>query len=263
MKPLRSLPDTIRRDIRGVFLDIDDTLTSDGRLTAAAYSALERLQKSEKLVIPVTGRPAGWCDHIARMWPIHGIVGENGAFYFHYDYDARQMTRRYYLDKQTIATNLYKLKALGNEIIAAVSGAAIASDQPYRETDLAIDFCEDVPELSRSSVHKIVEMMEAAGMTTKVSSIHVNGWFGIYDKLTMIDCFLAEKFGVDLKEERERYIFIGDSPNDQPAFAYFPHAVGVANVVDFADELIFAPAYLTNARAGEGFAELVSFLLED
>ena len=263
MKPLKNFPKSVRRDIRGVFLDIDDTLTCDGRLTAAAYTALERLQLSNKLVIPVTGRPAGWCDHMARMWPIDGIIGENGAFYFYYDHDARKMFRRYHLDKQAIAENLRKLKALGNDIVSSVPGAAIASDQHYRETDLAIDFREDVQELSRSSVNRIVDLMEENGMTTKVSSIHINGWFGNYDKLTMIDCFLAEKFRVNLEEEKNRFIFIGDSPNDQPAFAYFPNAIGVANVLDFSSELTFPPAYLTDARAGEGFAEFVNFLLLD
>ena len=263
MKPLKNFPKSVRRNIRGIFLDIDDTLTCDGRLTAAAYTALERLQLSNKLVIPVTGRPAGWCDHMARMWPIDGIIGENGAFYFYYDHDARKMFRRYHLDEQAIAETLRKFKALGKDIVSSVPGAAIASDQHYRETDLAIDFREDVQELSRSSVNRIVDLMEENGMTTKVSSIHINGWFGNYDKLTMINCFLAEKFGVNLEKEKDHFIFIGDSPNDQPAFAYFPNAIGVANVLDFSAELTFPPAYLTDARAGEGFAEFVNFLLLD
>ena len=110
----------VRRQIRGVFLDIDDTLTSDGRLTAAAYTSLEQLQRADKLVIPVTGRPAGWCDHMARMWPVGGIIGENGAFYFRYDYNARQMIRRYHMDDQTLAMNQDKLELVGNEIFAAV-----------------------------------------------------------------------------------------------------------------------------------------------
>ncbi len=263
MKPLSDFPESVRREIRGVFLDIDDTLTSDGRLTAAAYTSLERLQRADKLVVPVTGRPAGWCDHMARMWPVGGIIGENGGFYFRYDYNARQMIRRYHKDDQTLARNRGKLELVGNEIVAAVSGAAIAADQRYRETDLAVDFREDVKELNRSSVENIVGMMKKAGMTTKVSSIHVNGWFGNHDKLTMIRCFLTEEFGIDIELEKERFIFVGDSPNDQPAFEYFPNAVGVANVVDFSDELVFAPAYVTEARAGEGFSELIRFLLED
>ena len=82
MKPLAEMPIEARGRIRGVLTDLDGTLTTHGRLFAAAYTALERLRAAGLLVIPVTGRPAGWCDHIARMWPVDAVVGENGAFYF-------------------------------------------------------------------------------------------------------------------------------------------------------------------------------------
>src|SRR3989304_1005186 len=82
MRPLAEFPLAPRNRIRGVLFDIDDTLTTDGRLTAAAYAAMENLHGARLLVIPITGRPAGWCDHIARMWPVDAVVGENGAFYF-------------------------------------------------------------------------------------------------------------------------------------------------------------------------------------
>ncbi|HEV7820000.1 MAG TPA: HAD hydrolase family protein, partial [Burkholderiales bacterium] len=85
MKQLAEFPGAERARIRGVFCDIDDTLTTGGKLTAAAYAALEALQRAGLLVVPITGRPAGWCDQIARMWPVHAVVGENGAFYFRYD----------------------------------------------------------------------------------------------------------------------------------------------------------------------------------
>ena len=131
-------------------------------------------------------------------------------------------------------------------------GCALASDQHYRETDLAIDFREDVPPLPRAAVDRIVALMQAEGMTAKVSSIHVNGWFGAYDKLTMTRTLLAEAFGIDLDAERERFVFVGDSPNDAPMFAFFPNAVGVANVREFADRIATLPAYVTQAEAGRG-----------
>ena len=147
MKPLAAFTLEARRAIRGVLCDIDDTLSSEGRITAEAYSAMQQLQQAGLLVIPVTGRPAGWCDHIARLWPVDGVVGENGAFYFRYDTAARKMQRHFVDDAATRATHRQRLAQIGREIIAAVPGAAIAADQPYRETDLAIDFCEDVPPL--------------------------------------------------------------------------------------------------------------------
>jgi HAD superfamily hydrolase (TIGR01484 family) len=261
MHPLREFPDEARRAIRGVLCDIDDTLTTDGRLTAAAYGGLERLQHAQLRVIPITGRPAGWCDHIARMWPVDGVVGENGAFYFRYDRDRRVMERRFVHDDATRALHRERLGRIAADIVAAVPGAAIAADQRYRETDIAIDYCEDVAPLPAAAVEKIVSLMRRDGLTAKVSSIHVNGWIGDYDKLAMTRRMLRDCFGVDLDRQRERYVFIGDSPNDAPMFAYFPYAVGVANVGRFAGQLAHHPAYVTERSCGEGFRECVDFLL--
>ncbi|MEO7403210.1 MAG: HAD-IIB family hydrolase [Burkholderiales bacterium] len=261
MRPLAELPDTALANVRGLFTDIDDTLTSDGRLTAAAYSALERLRAAGLLVVPITGRPAGWCDHIARMWPVDAVVGENGAFYFAYDAASRKLVRRFLDTESARAANRARLSTVRDRILAAVPGTALASDQTYREADLAIDFCEDVPRLAVSAVDRIVAIMADAGMTAKVSSIHVNGWFGGYDKLGMTKTLMRERFGVALDVDRAAYVFAGDSPNDAPMFAYFPLSVGVANVRDFADRLDAPPAYVTSARGGAGFVQLADRLL--
>lgn len=261
MRPLAEFPREARADIRGVFCDIDDTLTSGGRLTADAYAALEKLHHSKLLVVPITGRPAGWCDHIARMWPVDAVVGENGAFYFRYDHATRTMQRRYVDDEATRAANRVKLAAIGERILAAVPGAAIASDQHYRVADLAIDFCEDVARLPPTAVERIAALMREAGLTAKVSSIHVNGWFGTYDKLGMTKTLMRECFATDLDAQRDHYAFAGDSPNDAPMFGYFPHSVGVANVRAFAGQLDAEPAYVMNAESGAGFCELVDLLL--
>jgi len=261
MQPLATMPDATRRAIRGVLTDIDDTLSTHGRIGAAAYAAMERVHEAGCLVIPITGRPAGWCDHIARMWPIDAVVGENGAFYMHHDDAARRLVRRFAPDETTRRANRDRLAAIGKRIIAEVPGCALASDQRYRESDLAIDYCEDVAPLPRAAVDRIVALMQSEGMTSKVSSIHVNGWFGDFDKLSMTRIALAEVFGIDLDAERERFVFVGDSPNDAPMFAYFPNAVGVANVREFADRILALPAYVTQSEAGVGFAEIAQFLL--
>jgi HAD superfamily hydrolase (TIGR01484 family) len=261
MRPLAAMPDSVRRAIRGVLTDIDDTLSTQGRISAAAYAAMERLRSAGLLVIPITGRPAGWCDHIARMWPVDAVVGENGALYMRHDDSARRLVRRYADDEAVRRANRVRIEAIGARIVAAVHGCALASDQHYRESDLAIDYCEDVTPLAPAAVDRIVAMMEAEGMTAKVSSIHVNGWFGSYDKLSMTRRLLVEAFGIDLDVERERFVFIGDSPNDAPMFAYFAHAVGVANVRGFSGRIPTLPAYVTQSEAGAGFAELAAFLL--
>jgi HAD superfamily hydrolase (TIGR01484 family) len=261
MQPLAEFPVKERRAVRGVLCDLDGTLTTGGRLTAEAYGAMERLQQAGLQVVPITGRPAGWCDHIARMWPIDAVVGENGAFYFRYDHAQRAMKRRYVDDDATRAACRERLAAIAREIVREVPGAAVSADQLYRETDLAIDYCEDVAPLAREKVDRILALMQAQGLTAKVSSIHVNGWFGSYDKLSMTRQLLREEFSTELDAARERYLFVGDSPNDAPLFAYFPHAVGVANIRGFAGRLAHEPQYVTRAESGAGFCEVADFLL--
>ena len=261
MKPLAEFPVEARGRIRGVLTDIDDTLTSHGRLFAASYTGLERLQKAGLLVIPVTGRPAGWCDHIARMWPVDAVVGENGAFWFRHDSKAGKLVRRYVVSDMERKRRAEQLAKIGRKILAEVPGSAIAADQAYREADLAIDFREDVPELPREAVSRIVEIMQDEGLTAKVSSIHVNGWFGEYDKLSTTRQMLREDFDIDLDREREFFVFAGDSPNDQPMFAFFPHAVGVANVLEMADLMTEFPRWITPSAGAAGFAELADALI--
>jgi len=262
MKPLAALPAATANAIRGVFCDIDDTLTSEGKLTAAAYGALERLRAAGKLVIPITGRPAGWCDHIARMWPVDAVVGENGAFYFYFDAARRKLAQRFLQDAATRAANRERMSAVRERILREVPGCALASDQRYRESDLAIDFCEDVPRLPFAEVDRIVALMRAAGMSAKISSIHVNGWFGDYDKLGMTRTLMQERYGADLARDQAQYLFVGDSPNDAPMFSFFSNSVGVANVADFGARLDHAPAYVCSRRSGAGFVELVERLLD-
>jgi len=261
VKPLAEFPVEARGRIRGVFTDIDDTLTTHGRLFGAAYGALERLQRAGLLVVPVTGRPAGWCDHIARMWPVDAVVGENGAFWFRHDAKAGRLVKRFVVADEARLKRGKKLLEIAGKILAQVPGCALASDQRYREADIAIDFREDVPELPRAEVARIVEIMEKEGLSAKVSSIHVNGWFGGYDKLSTTKLMMREDFGVDLDSERESFVFAGDSPNDQPMFAFFPNAVGVANVLEMADLMQDFPAWITPSAGAAGFAELADALI--
>jgi HAD superfamily hydrolase (TIGR01484 family) len=222
---------------------------------------MERLHAGKLLVVPVTGRPAGWCDHIARMWPVDAVVGENGAFYFRYDGEKRSMHRRFVDPEATRAAHRRRLDAVAEEILRSVPGAALAADQRYRETDLAVDFCEDVQKLGVEAIERIAAIMRSHGLTAKVSSIHVNGWFGAYDKLATTASLMREAYGVDLGSERARYVFVGDSPNDSPMFEYFPNAIGVANVRDFGARIEHLPAYVTSARCGAGFREAADCIL--
>ncbi len=262
MRPISEFTIEARRGVRAVLTDIDDTLTDDGRLPLVAYAAMARLKDAGFALVPVTGRPAGWCDLIARQWPVDGVVGENGAFYFRYDQTTRTMVRRYAKPDDVRARDREALVAIREAVLAEVPGAAVASDQNYREADLAIDFCEDVPPLSREAVDRIVAIFERFGATAKVSSIHVNGWFGSYDKLTTSTRFLREVLDLDMRTNAAAVVFVGDSPNDAPMFGYFPNSVGVANVIAFRETLPAAPSWVTSQPSARGFAELADLLLE-
>lgn len=259
MKPLAQMRDG--RRLHGLLFDIDETLTTEGKLTAEAYTAMERLKIAGKILVPITGRPAGWCDHIARMWPVDAVVGENGAFYFRHSQG--KPVRRFQDDEKTRAGHRSRLQAIGKRIVEQVPGSALASDQPYRETDLAIDFCEDVPPLPLETAGRIAALMRVEGLTAKISSIHVNGWFGSYDKLAMTKQFFAEVFKCSPTALKQDFAFVGDSPNDAPMFAWFDNSVGVANITRFAGKIEAPPKYVTRGAAGAGFAELVAHLLRE
>ena len=260
MRPIGEFPLAERAAVRVVLTDIDDTMTDDGMLPSGSLAAMEQLSAAGLKVIPVTGRPAGWCDHFARMWPIDAIVGENGALWFSYDRAAKRMKSGYVKSDAERTADRAKLDALREEILREVPGAGIASDQFCRIADLAIDFCEDVPPLPRSEVDRIVALFERAGATAKVSSIHVNGWFGSYDKLTTSRTCLNDLFGIDIDADNAACVFVGDSPNDQPMFRHFAHGIGVANVRDF--DLGHPPRWVTPGRGAAGFMQVAEALLQ-
>jgi HAD superfamily hydrolase (TIGR01484 family) len=261
MRPISELTGETAAGITTVFTDIDDTMTTDGRLPAAAYRAMEQLSEAGLHVAAITGRPAGWCDMIARFWPLSGVVGENGAFYFAYDAMGHKMRREYFADPATRQDNRARLAHIRARVLGEVPGSAVSADQAYRETDLAIDFCEDVPPLDADAVARIKGIFEAEGAVAKISSIHVNGWFGEYDKLSMSRRFAAEILGFDLDAQKENVVFCGDSPNDAPMFGFFPNACGVANVLDFRGRMSHEPAWIATRKGGEGFVEIAQTLL--
>lgn len=262
MQNLESLSESSCSKIRFILTDIDDTVTTEGRLTGEAYMALERLSGAGLTVIPITGRPAGWCDHIARMWPVFAVIGENGAFYLRYDRTLRRMHDHYWASQEHRKNNRLKLNALSTIILNTVPGCALASDQDYRQADLAIDFCEDVAPLPESDIQRIVQLFHEAGAQAKVSSIHVNGWFGQYDKLSMTRTMFAREFGMKLEDHLDEILFIGDSPNDEPMFRFFNISVGVANINSQLHRLSDHPKFVTAGHGGAGFVEMTNKLLQ-
>ena len=254
MKPVKEL----NSPIKYLFTDIDDTLTFEGRLLKEAFEGLWRLHDRGIRVVPVTGRPAGWCELIARQWPVDGVIGENGGLYFRYV--NRKMKRYFAVDSSTRNQNKARFDQIREEVLRRVPGAAVASDQFTRLMDLAIDFCEDVPPLGESEVLEIVEIFKKYGATPKVSSIHVNGWFGNYDKLATCRLFCMREFQLDFEKNLQEMAYVGDSPNDSPMFKAFTHSIGVANIQRFIKDMDSKPVYVTDQVGGLGFVEVVDQL---
>ena len=267
MRPLADWPLEDRRNIVGVFTDIDDTLTTDGAITADALQALAKLQAVGLHVIPITGRPIGWSEPFARgdaargvaPWPVDAIVAENGAVAF--ACKNLPATKIYQQNTTTRATNYARMKAVIEQVLREVPSARLSQDSTGRETDIAIDHSE-FTRLSAEDIARVMALMQDAGMTATVSSIHINGWFGEHNKLEGARWIVRELFDRGLDAELGRWVYVGDSTNDQLMFEHFPNSVGVANVRRFEDQLLHLPRYITRSERGAGFAEVAHNILE-
>lgn len=257
------LRNAAKRDFAGasvLLCDLDDTLTFQGRMLAASFTALEQLDAAGMRIIVVTGRPAGWCDMIARMWPVAAVVGENGAFYFRYDRAHRKMLRRFQRSDEQRRVDQQRLAQIFAEIGAKYPHVRLSADQSYRISDYAVDMCEDVDPLQQSEIDDIVAIFTSSGATAKISSIHVNAWIGEFSKLQMSLALLDEVFAIPEREAKGRVVYVGDSPNDEPMFEYFPSSVGVANIKSFLPSMRHHPAWVTDGEGAHGFVELSRML---
>jgi len=262
MKALKTWPAQDRQHITGVFTDIDDTLTTDGAITPDALQALSDLKAAGLHVIPITGRPVGWSEPFALSWPVDAIVAENGAVALLADKSGRKpLSKRYQQDPATRIANHARMQQTAQRITREVAGAVLAQDSAGRETDIAIDHSEFV-HLPPERIAQAVQIMRSEGMNATVSSIHINGWFGAHNKLEGARWIARELWGRNLDAEMARWVYVGDSTNDQLMFEAFPNSVGVANIRRFEAQLSHKPRYITEGERGAGFAELVAALLD-
>ena len=265
MHPLSDWPIDTRRKIFGVFTDIDDTLTTDGAITPDALAALAALKAAGLHVIPITGRPVGWSEPFAATWPVDAIVAENGAVSIEIGSQPVSngnslLYKRYQQDATTRQANHARMQQVAQRVLREVPGATLAQDSPGRETDIAIDHSE-FTHLPPDAIAQAVRILHAEGMNATVSSIHINGWFGAHHKLAGARWIVRERFGRDLDAEIDRWVYVGDSTNDQLMFEHFPHSVGVANIRRFLPELTHRPRYITQGERGAGFAEVARAIL--
>ncbi len=263
--PLADWPVAARRGIFGVFTDIDDTLTTDGAITPDALAALAALKAAGLHVIPITGRPVGWSEPFAATWPVDAIVAENGAVSIEIGTQPPSngnslLYKRYQQDAATRQANHARMQQVAQRVLREVPGATLAQDSPGRETDIAIDHSE-FTHLPPDAIAQAVRILQAEGMNATVSSIHINGWFGAHHKLAGARWIVRERLGRDLDAEIDRWVYVGDSTNDQLMFEHFPHSVGVANIRRFLPELTHRPRYITQGERGAGFAEVARAIL--
>jgi HAD superfamily hydrolase (TIGR01484 family) len=284
MLPLSDWPWEARRNIVGVFTDIDDTLTTEGAITPDALQALADLKAAGLFVIPITGRPIGWCEPFvtgknAAAWPVDAMVAENGGVAI-VPQGAENLSKIglqplqnlreplskpyqkvYQLDAASRANNTDRMAQVAAQVLAEVPGVALTRDGGGRETDLAFDYAEHA-QLTPAKVRQVLDVLHRAGMHTTVSSIHIHGCFGDFNKW-MGACWIAQTLlGRHLAAELDHWVFVGDSGNDQAMFQQFRHSVGVANIARFADRLTHLPTYVTQSARGAGFAEVARAILE-
>ena len=259
LQPLHDWPARERRGLVGVFSDIDDTLTTDGVVTTDALAALGRLRAAGLHVIAITGRPVGWSEPFALAWPVDAIVAENGAVALVRGPQG-QLRKLYQQDRATREANFARMQQVLARIEREIPDAHRARDSAGRETDIAIDHGE-FTQLPPACIDAVVALMRAEGMTASVSSIHVNGWYGAHNKLEGARWIVRELLDVDLDAKLDRWAYVGDSTNDELMFRQFAHAVGVANIRRFLDQLAHPPRYVSTGERGAGFAQVADAIL--
>ncbi|MEO7886669.1 MAG: HAD-IIB family hydrolase [Polaromonas sp.] len=270
MQELQRWPVTERHLVTGVFTDIDDTLTTDGAITPDALQALGELKAAGLKVVAITGRPVGWSEPFAASWPVDAIVAENGAVALLSEHEKglqpahdvrKPLSKLYQQDIATRSANFARMQAVLTRIEREIPGAHRATDSPGRETDIAIDHSE-FAQLSNTQIAAVVALMKSEGMHATVSSIHINGWYGSHNKLEGARWIVRQLWQRDLDAEMDRWVYVGDSTNDQLMFKTFANSVGVANIARFVPQLAHLPRYVTRGERGAGFTEMARALLD-
>jgi HAD superfamily hydrolase (TIGR01484 family) len=256
MKDLSLATPSTFASVRFILTDMDETLTYRGRLSASTYDALERLQRAGLKVIPVTAAPAGWCDQMARMWPVDGVIGENGGLFTQRTADGHSVTRMFWHANVEAAAISDRLAGFGRHVKKVVPSATFADDQPFRLTSLA--FVQPVCEADRDA---IVAALREAGANVTINNLWILGWLGEYDKLTMTRRVMADVYGIEIDIERDAILYCGDSTNDAPMFGFFHHTVDVSTVRQYLSDIPIAPNWITKGPGGDGFIEAANAII--
>lgn len=236
---------------RLIATDMDGTLTQQGKFTASLLQAFEDLSAAGIPVLIVTGRSAGWVSGLATYLPIAGAIAENGGlFYPEHSAEPRLLTALPDLvqHRQQLANAYQNLKSKFPQIQES-------TDNQFRLTDWTFDNRD----LTVSQLESLATLCSSLGWGFTYSSVQCHIKPASQDKAVGLIQVLQKYFP---QYKLEEVLTVGDSPNDASLFnpELFPLSVGVANVLDYADELIYKPAYVTTASEGKGFCELVRYL---
>jgi HAD superfamily hydrolase (TIGR01484 family) len=263
-KPLSELTFKQAKQIKWLLTDVDDTLTWEGKLPAETLQALSKLNDAGVNIIPVTGACAGWCDQMARLWPVHGVIGENGAFWMQKNakgFASREMTPITKMRQQQS-----ELMSQLDVLLEGYPDVTYAYDQRFRFCDVAINLSQDrapvAEKISEELLDRVKQLkVDGQSVNAALSSIHLNVWVGDHSKRLTAEKYLLENNGIDSIINNE-IAYIGDSFNDESMFAWLPLTFGVKNILPVLPKLTAKPAYLTDKKGGYGFVELADIILQ-
>ncbi|KJY81788.1 hydrolase [Vibrio galatheae] len=245
------------QSIEWVLTDVDDTLTWQGKLPPETLIALANLQQRGIKVVAVTGACAGWCDHIAQLWPVDAVLGENGAFTLEKTNKGISLTSSIPLSEMRIQQE--KLKDQVEAILADYPQVSLTLDQAYRLCEVAIDIGQNCTPVPNEIVEQVITKIHQLGAHATASSIHINAWYGEHSKRNSAFAFLKAQ-GLTEQDIRGKCCYVGDSLNDQQMFEALPLTIGVKNILHYWDKLTHKPNKVMKQPGGYGFAEFVDLL---
>jgi HAD superfamily hydrolase (TIGR01484 family) len=245
--------------VRGVFTDVDGTLTTKGLLRASTVEALEQLSAAQVPVVLVSGRPSGFAETWLRTLPVAAAIAENGGLYLVRG-PSGKLRKVYARPPSVRARERRRLVRAVRAAVRAVPGSRLSTDSRFTEVDLAVDYNEDV-RLGSRAADKLESFLRRRGIQAVRSSVHVNAWVGGFDKAWMVRRFLKREWGATLTPRARAWAYVGDSFNDAPLFAAFHLSIGVANVLEVLPALACPPRYVTRLAEGRGFEEVARAVL--
>lgn len=244
--------------ITWLLTDVDDTLTWQGQLPAQTLNALKLLRDVGVKVVGVTGACAGWCDQMAKLWPLDGVIGENGAFWMRRS-ESGFITHT--------LTPLDEMKRQQRALIERIAerlrdypDVTFASDQAFRYCDVAVNTGQERTPLSTALCEQLLADIRAIEVDGQVvnatqSSIHINAWLGQHTKRTSSEAYLRAHNHGQLPE-LSNIAYVGDSLNDEGMFEWLSTTFGVHNIRHVLSQLNHQPQWITDSNGGFGFAEL-------